>query len=337
MIGTAPAKIILSGEHAVVYGAPALAVAVQRYASVVPVTPAVSGQLTLDLSDLHLHASYPYAELVAEAERCRLRHADYVAGRLPIAAVVTPPLLLLTALVDLIGGDIERLPSGGLHYRISAGIPLGAGMGSSAAVVSALLRLAAEQLGIEPSPAALWPIAVAAEQLQHGRSSGLDPAMSLWGGLMAYRNGECQPLQGALPGQWRLVHTGTPSCTTGECVEQVRQQFAHSPIWEQFEHTTIALQQALQQSAPAAVRTQLQANHRLLCQLGVVPVAVQGYIQQLEQLGAAAKICGAGAVRGDAAGMVLVYHPDKLPSLPLPAGCRAMDMEFDYYGARVRS
>jgi len=61
----------------------------------------------------------------------------------------------------------------------------------------------------------------------------------------------------------------------------------------------------------------IRENHRLLTHIGVVPSKVQSFITELEQTGAAAKICGSGAVKGDNAGTVMVLSEDELSLLPI--------------------
>ena len=53
----------------------------------------------------------------------------------------------------------------------------------------------------------------------------------------------------------------------------------------------------------------IKINHRLLCRTGVVPGPVQELVARIEKAGGAAKISGAGSVRGDSAGVLLVTGP----------------------------
>ncbi len=57
--------------------------------------------------------------------------------------------------------------------------------------------------------------------------------------------------------------------------------------------------------APSASQQAVRAHQSLLNQIGVVPAKVQAFIEEIEHSGGAAKICGAGAVGWDAAGMVI--------------------------------
>jgi len=67
------------------------------------------------------------------------------------------------------------------------------------------------------------------------------------------------------------------------------------------------MEDALRKEDSALLWTSIRENHRLLSDIGVVPHRVQHLIAEIENVGGAAKICGAGSVSGDHAGVVWVY------------------------------
>lgn len=332
MEAIAPAKAILSGEHAVVYGAPALAVAVRRYARC-RIAPARGFRLRLP--DLGLERRLTHDDLLTLHRRSGERYRDFQQGRIPVDRILAGEGdLLLFALVELLGADrLAGLP--GLAIEIDSEIPVGAGMGSSAATVAALLTALVGQLELPTTAEALLRSTRNAEQLQHGRSSGIDPAICCRGGGVRFQQGAIRPLALAWGPGWYLADTGRPEASTGVCCERVRQGFADSAIWSEFADLSDRLAGALQQEAGDEVGRLIRLNHRLLCRIGVVPEPVQAWIAALEADGAAAKISGAGSVSGDRAGLVLVYHPD--PPAHLTTGVFPLTpMEIDNHGARLR-
>jgi len=68
----------------------------------------------------------------------------------------------------------------------------------------------------------------------------------------------------------------------------------------------------------------------------VVPARVTVLIEQIERLGGAAKIAGAGAVSGDTGGLVLAYLPNQTPdALKLPTLMRWGRVESDGLGVTL--
>jgi len=142
--GRAPGKVILLGEHSVVYGHPALAASIPRY-------------VTVDLA--------PAAEVRIE---------------LP-GGIQTPfPLLAAAAAMARDAGF-----AGGFHAVLRSDIPLGSGLGSSAALGVALAR--ALKAGCAPAEAA--SLAMRVEQVLHGAPSGVDPAACAHEGVIFYTRG----------------------------------------------------------------------------------------------------------------------------------------------------
>ena len=171
--------------------------------------------------------------------------------------------------------------------------------------------------------------------MQHGKASGLDTYVSLHGGCVRFQNGEAQELP--LPRvPLYIVNTGTPASTTGEAVSAVAKRVgAASPIWEQFEGVANHMQKALERDDLKAFQRTLRDNHRLLGEIGVVPGRVAEFVSEVEAIGAAAKICGAGAVAGDAGGMVLVAAKEAPAELCAKYGYELLTVRPDPLGVRV--
>ncbi len=331
----APAKAILSGEHAVVYGAPALALAVGRYARVELSATRAAG-IELRLTDLGIRCFTTPAQLLDNHHHCQQRYQQFLSGRCSIAEVLpAPESLVLFAVAELLRAFEVQPPA--VRIDVQSEIAIGSGMGSSAATVAALLTALAAHLQLNLSRQQVFELTHRIEGLQHGYSSGLDPAACCHGGVVRFDRGRIsQPLLNhSLTQGWALLDSGRPEVSTGVCSEQVRKAFGESDIWSEFGAVTEALDRALQCNEPANIATQIRRNHRLLCRIGVVPTAVQQLISHLERQGAAAKVSGAGAVRGETAGLVLVYHPQLSPALSHSRKYLLQPLKIDQEGARI--
>ncbi len=323
MIARAPGKIILAGEHAVVHGHPALVMAVNRHARC-QAWAEPPGAIELAIPALNVRRTVPRAALEGLRRDLDARYEDFETGRLPIRAVLREPadLVLYALALALDGADN---PAAGWALDVSTDIPLGAGMGSSAAL--GVCVLAAARPDCAGSRDRMFHQSRQVERLQHGHPSGVDSFMAVHGGLAWYQAGRAEPVPG--PGfPMLLAHTGTPESSTGECVEQVAPLFKAGTLGADFAAVARGLRAALADPEMAVRQSWIRRNHALLCALGVVPDRVQRFIRRLEEAGAAAKICGAGAVRGAAAGVVLILAADEAAAL-------ALAQEFGYTGMHV--
>lgn len=315
MNAVAPGKVILSGEHSVVYGAPAIALAVGESIQA-RFSPDLSQYVVLNTSDAD-RFSIACDQLAVLKQRLDLRYAEFEAGDRSVDQILDAPQeLLLYAL-----SHFPNLPSGTLS-TVST-LPTGAGMGSSAAAIAATLVMA-EELSAEPlALEERFSLVRYCERLQHGRGSAIDAAAVTHGGLVQVKNTEVMRLDCHLGQGWYRINTGRPQVSTGECVAAVRAAYEQSTIWSEFADITGAIPAAL--NRPDRLIDLLQNNHRLLQNIGVVPEPVAGFIRQLEQLGAAAKVSGAGAHQGDQGGLVLAYLPDHCSRSEVDRLCRVYD------------
>lgn len=316
----APAKLIISGEHAVVYGRPALAVAVAPGVTARVAAHEAAGEVVFSMPAYGLEKRVYTRDLAAFVGAKTAAWAAFAAGRCPITAVLDGAWELLPMAYGL--GLDGAAPPEGTRLHLESGVPVGCGMGTSAALGLAVIRAAAAVAGLEVDHDQLYGRSLSCERCLHGYPSGVDSCLCLEGGSIRFQEETLTPRP--LPDtDLRLLLTGRPASTTGECVMHVRERFADSAIWDEFAAVTEAVDRALDH-APADLPALVRENHRLLCRIGVVPERVQALIAELEAAGAGAKVCGAGSVAGDQAGVVLVCGAVDLDAFAAAHGLRTL-------------
>ncbi len=305
----APGKLILSGEHAAVYGKPALAMAVNRYVTATA-TPQLLPFVSFDLSDLSYEKSLSLTALDHLKNRIKSKYKKFIHGEYKIREVLHKPVELAQFAMSLFFETLNLTLTQGVKIHVRSDIPIGCGMGSSAATILSIVHAIANHLRMDLSSDIFYRLGLEAENMQHGQSSGLDVRVSLQGGCLFIKEGQIQ--NRAVPSvSMYLVNTGTPETTTGECVTMAADHFKNSSIGNDFAAVTEAMDVALQQNQFDDIQQSIRANHELLTRIGVVPLRVQSFIKDIERNNGAAKICGAGAVAGQKAGMVLIVTQDE--------------------------
>lgn len=318
-----PGKLILSGEHSVVYGAPACALAVNKTIQG-DYQQRTDDVVTLRNTDLNIDASLKLSEIFTLHELLLNRYNNFTQNKLAINQVLTSPVeLCWFAIAQTLVGASGARPYNGFDITLKSDIPLGCGMGSSAALIVNLILGVNTLFDLSLSKEKIYELALAAENLQHGRSSGLDIKLSLMGGIHIFQNHQLTPIDlkwattGGSPLQLQYFNSGKPESSTGECVAFVKQQNFPETLWRKFEKTTLSFVSALKNQDNAKLINAIKKNHRLLCEIGVVPKHIQTMIAEIEAQGGAAKICGAGSVRGNNAGMILITHNIHRPNATL--------------------
>lgn len=336
MKAVAPGKLILSGEHAVVHGRPAIAMAVNRNAQTFISMGGAEDTVSFDLPNLQADKeSFTLRALREFHSRVQRNYEEFLAGRLSIRDVVRKPVdLFQFAFVTVLDG-LHLKMGGGVNVRLNSNIPIGCGMGSSAATILSVLRGLGHYYRVEFRPEWYARYSLEVENMQHGKASGLDTYVSMHGGCVRFQNGEAREMP--LPRvPLYIVNTGQPQGTTGEAVAGVVHRFgASDPVWDGFERVVNQMDKALQRDDLKAFQRAMRENHRLLSQIGVVPGRVADFVGEIEQAGAAAKICGSGAVTGDTAGMVVVASREAPADLCAKYGYELMTVRPDPLGVRL--
>lgn len=270
---SAPGKIILFGEHAVVYGRPALAVPVEQVRATATVTA----------------ADHPGIRLRSAATGDDLRLATAPLDH-PLAAIVRATL-----------GELEITQDPALEITINSQLPMGAGLGSGAAVSLAIVRALAQHLGSPLSAERQSALAFEVEKLHHGTPSGIDNTVIAYGQPVRYVGGQpVERLAVGRPFRLLIADTGIPS-STGQAVAGVRQRWQADPVSYEALFDTIGglVDQAAE--AIAAGQTErigslMDANQQALVAMGVSHPRLEQLIAAARDSGAAgAKLSGAGA------------------------------------------
>lgn len=333
MKAVSPGKLILSGEHSVVYGKPAVAMAVDRSVTAT-IEDTSDGQVAFEMPGVSERESFTMLALQDFKRRALNNYRLFLDGKLGIRDVLHKPIdLFKFGFITVLDGLHRKLDSG-IVIKLKSSIPVGSGMGSSAASVLSELRALGHYLRVDFKPDWYYEFSLESEKLQHGHPSGVDSYISLYGGCATFKNGEAESVP--LPRmKMYLIETGVPEATTGECVVQVKAQFEKDLIWNDFEAVTTEVEKAVRENNSELMRSLIKENHRLLCRIGVVPQKVQQFVNDVEMAGGAAKICGAGSVRGQNGGVVLVLADFMPAALAGKYGYKISPVRGDPLGTRI--
>lgn len=307
----APGKIILSGEHAVVYGCPALAIPIKHY-SETTITTHTLPTVLFDFPDLKYKKAVTLDAVYKLKKNIDKRYDDFFSGRKLITHVIQKPEELLQYSFAHIMGDYASAPtvreaiySSGLVISQTSTLPISCGLGSSAAMIVSQLRALNTFFDLQLDRDALFTLARHIEHRQHGHSSGIDIAVALDETACYFNEWQWHP-EPTPTHDFRFIHTGKAQSSTGECVAHAAPFFKDEGLKKEFTMTTEALRDALINNDTPGMRRAIQSNHALLHHIGVVPDNVHQFIKAIEAKGGAAKICGAGATHGNSAGIMLV-------------------------------
>ncbi len=265
--GRGSGKFIIFGEHAVVYGRPALASSLSRGA----------------MASLRR----------VESPRWTAAHP---AGAIDADDQVARAVKALLATFDLHPEQLE--------IDVELTIPVGAGLGSSAAMAVALARAAAGLCGFDGEQAkTMVNRAVAAsEAVFHGNASGIDQRAASGAGFFRFqRQGESPTFESfEVPAQRWIVAQVAPSQSTAEMVAAVASLYERrhqlvDRIFDDIAVITESGRQALCAGRWDEVGELMNLNQGLLNALGVSSPRLEAACQAARDAGAfGAKLTGAG-------------------------------------------
>lgn len=319
---SAPGKLFFLGEHAVVYGKPAFYAAVNKRCYV-EITFRKDKKIEIISANLKVSKIVTEKKIVAKTKDAQTKWETYVKTNdiSLLKSITSDPLDFPIIIIGETLKFLKKSLSIGITLSIKSDIPVGSGMGSSAAlsvsIAGAVYLLFNKNLDKE----IINEIAYLAEQKKHGLPSGGDNSASCFGGLVWYRKEATelkiiQPipfsLSKKLANNFTIIHTGTPNETTGEMVSLVRALYQKDPIntnliFASQEKLTRELLTAIKNSDDTLMIHIIRVGENNLEKLGVVSNFAKSIIKEIEKAGGAAKICGGGG-KTKGTGVILAYH-----------------------------
>ncbi len=267
---SAAGKLILFGEHAVVYGRHALALPIPG--AVKASVAAIDGQSELIIPEWGLRIGVDHSSRDG--------------------AVAALNLIL----------EKMNLADAGFTVTVSSILPRGMGLGSSAAIAIAIIRALARHQRLDLTDHDVNAIAFECEKLAHGTPSGIDNSVCCYGKPMLFRNTESLSLK-EVQTEARLPIVIGFSGAPGSTLEQVagvrrrrdRNQQRYDAIFDQIDALSIDGAHALANRQYGELGTMMNVCHGLLNALQVSTPDLENMVDIARRAGATgAKLTGAG-------------------------------------------
>jgi hydroxymethylglutaryl-CoA reductase len=196
--------------------------------------------------------------------------------------------------------ELAGLASAGIAAVAAADLPVGVGLGSSAALSVALIRALAKFAGQSLSDAAVCTRAFEIEKIFHGFPSGIDNTVVTYGGLIVFRRGDAvRPAAAARPIPL-VIAIGRAPRETQQTVRGLRERWESSPalyepLFDEIDHLASRAERAIGTGDLPTLGVLMNANHRLLQRLGVSTGELDEMVALARDVGAlGAKLTGGG-------------------------------------------
>ncbi|KAF8388050.1 hypothetical protein HHK36_026716 [Tetracentron sinense] len=332
----APGKIILSGEHAVVHGSTAVAASIDLCTQVSLRFPIDSESddslIKLQLKDMALEFSWPVGRLKKMLPELGI----------PQSSTPTPcspeTLKSIAALVGEhnIPEAKSGLAAGVLAFLylytsiqgykpatavVTSDLPLGAGLGSSAALcvsLSAALLAFSDSVSLDFSHQGWLTFgeselelvnkwAFEGEKILHGKPSGLDNTVSTFGNIIMFKSGNLTLLKSRMPLRMLITNTkvgrNTKALVAGVSERTFRHPDAMAAVFSAVDSISKELSTIIQSHAPddlsitekeKKLEELMEMNQGLLQCMGVTHASIETVLQTTLKYKLTSKLTGAG-------------------------------------------
>jgi len=290
---SAPGKAILFGEHAVVYGKPAIAMALSKRAQV-KVTGRLDKKIQVNIRDLGIK--------------------EYINLKENIVTSNSPEKGILKYVLNSVKSVHQE---SGLDIYIDVNVPIGGGLGSSAAVTVALIAAVSKYNNIDLKKKEIARLAHKVELEVQNYASPLDTIISTYGGLIYLKDAKkiiSLDINHDIPVVIGFTDSGGNtmcSTDTGKLVGAVKirkESYPEiiNPVIGSIEALTIEAKEAILNNDKKRIGELMNINHGLLDALGVNTLELSNMVYTARVAGASgSKITGAGG-----GGSIISFCPE---------------------------
>lgn len=319
---SAPGKIYLMGEHAVVYGKPGLLTTIDKRCFITLILDQKLGKARIIDKKFDLDEVFSLDTLISQTQiiRKKWQKFDQTKTLKDLKNILSSEIdLVKTAIIENFAFYQKQFQEG-FTISIDSQIPTGSGLGSSGALAVCVSAAINALLHVQFNLGKINDIAYIIEQRQHGTPSGADNTISTFGGLLWFRK-ETEILKsiGVVPVKipnsfalkFLLIQTGKPQESTGEMVNLVKSfGFQNPNKLKQFldsqEQITRDLLTVLKTANESEFIYLIKKGESNLEKINIVSPRTQKLVRQIEKTNSAAKICGAGGL-AENSGIILAF------------------------------
>lgn len=320
---SAPAKVILFGEHFVVYGGPAILAAINKRISVDARILSHDEDRIIISSDIGVVGEYRH-------------NGDFnpLEGGNKAKAILDP---LYEAIIQVLLTRNKKKT--GIEVSISSRVPLGIGLGSSAASCVATVAAVNSLFQNNISRHQVCELAIESERQIHKRTSGADCYVSTFGGLIHYcsKSKDFKNIKANESLSLVVASTGikhyTSDLVSGVKRFKDRNETLFESLAKQASEICLQAWTAIESGKGDKIGELMNENQIILQQIGVTHHKAQKIIDLCNKAGAiGAKITGAGG-----GGAVIALAASKMESVKITsqvkaAGYQSFEVEIDYKG-----
>jgi mevalonate kinase len=329
---SAPAKVILFGEHFVVYGSPAILAAINKRISVNARTIIHDENKIVIRSDIGVAGEYNNNNGKFNALEGGSK-----------AKLVLDPLYGAIRQVLLMRNNKKQKNNVGIEIGISSRVPPGIGLGSSAASCVATVAAVDSLFQENPSRQKVCELAIESERLIHKRTSGADCYVSTFGGLMQYygksksfKNIETKGQSLCLVVANTGINHSTSDLVAGVKKFRDRNRILFKTLLNYASDICLQACAAIELGKYDKIGELMNENQIILQQLGISHHKVRDIIDICRKAGAiGAKITGAGGGGAVIALAASKQESTKIASRIRAAGYQSFEVEIDYNGLYV--